>query len=776
MNDTPFPTKQQIADFVRDQDGRVGKREIARAFRLDADQKRTLKKVLKEMQEDGSLKPGRGKKLRDPETLPNVCVLVISGTDIDGEVLARPVKWESEATPPNIYVNPDDRAGPALGIGEQILARLSPADDGYNAKIIRCIAAAPSDILGIVTEAEGELRIRPVDKRERYEFVIEKGQDKGAQVGELVRAQGVRGPRLGLKRCRVIERIAEAEGASAISLICVHQHGIPVAFPDPAMKQAEKSKAAPLGARDDLRKVPLVTIDGADARDFDDAVFAEPDDDPKNPGGFRLLVAIADVAWYVRTGDALDKAAFERGNSVYFPDRVVPMLPEQLSNGWCSLKPHEDRPCLVAHLKIDAEGNLRTKSFKRAMMKSHARLTYEQVQMARDGHPDEMTAPLVDDVISPLYAAFDILLKAREARGALEIEGDERKVVLDDNGDITGIEPRQRLDSHKLIEEFMVLANVAAAEFLEEKKRPCMYRVHDEPSMSKIEALSEVLDSVHIRFDRGQTVTPHRFNQILKKAHGTPHQQMINDVVLRSQAQAMYDPVNLGHFGLSLKRYCHFTSPIRRYADLLVHRALIRGMKPNDGALGEDPGDFAKIGEHLSITERRAQAAERDAMDRYGAYFMRDKVGASFLARISGVTRFGIFIRVDDIGADGLVPIKTLPNDYYIHDEERHQLRGRNNGMVYRLGDKVEVVLREVTPVTGGMLFEVMGSTAAGDSAQPGSYKPGQKRGPKPGQKRGATPKKAKGKSRASRRQKRNALDTGPKKRTKSKGKARPKS
>jgi len=770
MNDTPFPTRQQIADFVREQDGRVGKREIARAFRLDADQKRTLKKVLKEMQDDGSLTPGRGKKLRDPETLPNVSVLEISGTDLDGEVLARPVDWDSEATPPKIYVNPDNRVGPALGIGERILARLSEADDGYNAKIIRRIAAAPADILGIVTEAEGELRIRPVDKRERYEFVIDKDADKGAKVGELVRAQGVRGPRLGLKRCRVLERISEAEGAQAISLICVHQHGIPVAFPDGAAKQAAKAKAAPLGPRDDLRDVPLVTIDGADARDFDDAVFAEPDDDPKNPGGFMLIVAIADVAWYVRSGDALDKAAFERGNSVYFPDRVVPMLPEELSNGWCSLKPHEDRPCLIAHMKIDADGKLLAKRFKRALMRSHARLTYEQVQMAQDGAPDEMTSPLLATVITPLYAAFDVLLKAREARGALELEGTERRVVLDDKGDITGIEPRQRLDSHKLIEEFMVLANVAAAEFLEEKKRPCMYRVHDEPSMAKIESLSEVLDSVHIRFDKGQTVTPHRFNQILKKAHGTAHQQMINDVVLRSQAQAMYDPVNLGHFGLALKRYCHFTSPIRRYADLLVHRALIRGMKPNDGALGEDPGDFSRIGEHLSVTERRAQAAERDAMDRYSAYFMRDKVGASFMARISGVTRFGIFITVDDIGADGLVPIKTLPNDYYIHDEERHLLRGRNNGMVFRLGDRVEVTLKEVTPVTGGMLFEVMGTASAPGAAS----KPGDKRGgsPKPGRK----PKKIKGKSRASRRQKRNALDTGQKKRAKSKTKSRPKS
>ncbi len=770
MTDAPFPSKQQIADFIRDAQGHVGKREIARAFKLDVEQKRRLKKVLKEMKDEGSLTAGRGRKLADPEQLPNVSVLEITGVDLDGEVMAKPVKWESRATPPKIYVQPDDKAGSAPGIGERILARLSETEDGFNAKIIRRISAAPADILGIVIEVDGERRIRPVDKKERYELVIAPGADKGAEVGELVLAQGINSSRLGLKRARIIERLSDDTGAKAISLISIHQQGIPVAFPEDALRQADKSKAATLGERDDLRNIPLVTIDGADARDFDDAVFAEPDDDPKNPGGFKLIVAIADVAWYVRPGDALDRAAFERGNSVYFPDRVVPMLPEPLSNGWCSLKPNEERPCLVAHLKIDKSGALLSKRFKRALMRSHARLTYEQVQAARDGVPDEMTAPLLDSVIAPLYAAFAILVKAREERGALELDATERRIILDDAGEITGIEPRQRLDSHKLIEEFMVLANVAAAEFLEEKNRPCMYRVHDQPSLSKVEALAEVLDSVQIRFDKGQPVTPHRFNWILDKARGTPHAQMINDIVLRSQAQAMYDPNNIGHFGLSLKRYCHFTSPIRRYADLLVHRALIRGMNPNTGALPEDSGDFSRIGEHLSVTERRAQAAERGAMDRYSAYFLKDKVGAGFNARISGVTRFGLFISVDDIGADGLVPIKTLPSDYYIHDEERHLLKGRNNGLIYRLGDRIEVVLREVTPITGGMLFEVMGGAAPTISKSRQA-----RRSPANTQPKGKTPKKVKGKSRASRRQKRNTLDSDGKKSANPSRKARPK-
>ena len=452
MTDAPFPSKQQIADFIRDAQGHVGKREIARAFKLGVEQKRRLKKVLKEMKDEGSLTAGRGRKLADPEQLPNVSVLEITGVDLDGEVMAKPVKWESRATPPKIYVQPDDKAGPAPGIGERVLARLSETEDGFNAKIIRRISAAPADVLGIVIEVDGERRIRPVDKKERYELVIAPGADKGAEVGDLVLAQGINSSRLGLKRARIIERLSDETGAKAISLISIHQQGIPVAFPEDALRQADKSKAAPLGERDDLRDTPLVTIDGADARDFDDAVFAEPDDDPKNPGGFKLIVAIADVAWYVRPGDALDRAAFERGNSVYFPDRVVPMLPEPLSNGWCSLKPDEERPCLVAHLKIDKTGALLAKRFKRALMRSHARLTYEQVQAAQDGAPDEMTTPLLDSVIAPLYAAFAILVTAREERGALELEGTERKIILDDAGEITGIEPRQRHDSNKLIE------------------------------------------------------------------------------------------------------------------------------------------------------------------------------------------------------------------------------------------------------------------------------------------------------------------------------------
>ncbi len=749
MSRSPFPSKQQIAEFVRESKGRVGKREIARAFRLDTDQKRELKRVLKEMKDEGTLARERGKSLSDPNHLPNVTVIEITGVDLDGDVLARPVKWDGDGAPPIIYVKPDRTGGPAPGTGERALARLTEAQGAYEAQIIRRIAAAPNDILGIVCTVDGAMRIRPVDKKQRTEYEIETEADTPVKPGDLVRAEPLRGSRLGLKRARVRERIADAEGPQSVSLISVHQHGIPVAFPAGALKQASAAREAPLDKRDDLRSVPLVTIDGADARDFDDAVFAEPDDDPENPDGYKLIVAIADVAWYVRPGDALDKAAFERGNSVYFPDRVVPMLPEELSNGWCSLRPKEDRPCLVAHLRIDSSGRLLSKRFKRAMMRSAARLTYEQVQSARDGQPDEQCDPLMESVITPLFGAFEILDAARKARGALDLDVPERRVLLNENGEMEGVVERERFDSHRLIEEFMVLANVAAAEFLEEKKRPCMYRVHDQPSMSKIEALGEFLSSIQISFDKGQTLSPDRFNRILSRVRGTPTERMVNDVILRSQAQATYDPSNIGHFGLGLRRYCHFTSPIRRYSDLLVHRALIRGMRPSAGSLPEDPGDFAKIGEHLSMTERRAQAAERDALDRYAAHFMSDRVGAEFDARINGVSRFGLFVSIDQVGADGLVPIRALPDDYYVHDEARHTLTGRRHGISYRLGDQITVTLREATPINGGLLFDVAGSEPASTSTQ-------KQRTARSSHK----PKKAKGKSKASRRKQRRTVQS----------------
>ena len=483
-----------------------------------------------------------------------------------------------------------------------------------------------------------------------------------------------------------------------LSHTCSH---IPQEFTREALSEAEAAVPVALGKRTDLRDIPLVTIDGPDARDFDDAVFAEPYGE-----GWHLIVAIADVAHYVRSGGALDRAAFERGNSVSFPDRVVPMLPEALSNELCSLKPKVERACMAVHLWLDKEGELTRWEFVRGLMRSHARLTYEQVQQAKDGAPDSVTAPLVEPVIQPLYGAFACLMQARLKRGTLELDLPERKVEMDGEGQVRAIKVRERLDSHRLIEEFMICANVAAAAQLEQKGGACLYRIHDRPSEMKLEGLRDFLDTLGISLVPGKQLHPRFLTQILENSAGTPHAQVVNEMMLRSQAQAVYSPDNIGHFGLALAKYAHFTSPIRRYADLVVHRGLVRACKlGEDGLTDDEITRLEAIAGHISTTERRAAAAERDATDRFITLFMTDRVGATFPARISGVARFGLFARLDETGADGIIPITTLPADYYFHDEKRQALVGKRTRRTYNLAQPVLVRLEQADRLTGSMSF-----------------------------------------------------------------------
>jgi ribonuclease R len=737
-----FPSKEEILSYVRDNPGRTGKRDIARAFGLIGAQRVKLKDLLREMKTDGLLDQARGKTFSEKGTLPNVTVIEVIGPDADGDLIAKPLNWENDGSPPLIYVTPHRHAS---GSGDRILAKLKKLEEGaYQATVMHRVGGPErrDSVLGIFEVVKGQGRLYPTDRRQRSEFFIARGDHGDAKPSELVRAEIIPGRQFGLRQARVIERLGSTEGGKSVSLIALHERDIPIDFTEGAIAQAEQAKAAPHKDRDDLRDIPLITIDGADARDFDDAVWAEPDNLGNNSGGWHLIVAIADVSWYVRPGDELDRCAYERGNSVYFPDRVVPMLPEALSNGWCSLRPNEDRPCLAAHIWIDAKGKLLKHKFIRATIRSTARLTYEQVQAARDGKIDEDTAPLLDNVITPLYGAYEALLKDRENRGVLELDLPERQIHVNEEGIVTGVSIRQRFDSHKLIEEFMIAANVAAAETLERQKQPCMYRIHNEPTLDKLEALRQFLDGIGINFAKGQKIEPSQFNKILEKVSDTPNANMVNSVVLRSQSQAEYSPNNIGHFGLALNRYCHFTSPIRRYSDLLVHRALIEGGKLGAGNLGKKFGDFENIGEHLSDTERRAAQAERDAVDRFSAAFLADRVGAEFTARVNGVTRFGLFITLDETGADGLIPIRDLPDDYYVHDEANHILRGRRHGKQFCLGQSLRVVLAEANPNTGGMIF-LLSDTGA---------KPTRKSAPP-----GKAHRKVRGKSKASRRHGRSA-------------------
>jgi len=720
-SDVPLPTRDQIVAFIDESPTPVGKREIARAFRLTGANRVWLKEVLKELAAEGRVERGRKRRVTRPGALPEVAVIQVDHIDADGEVVCRPVK-QMEGKPPVIYLRPGGHRGAAPGEGDRLLARLKRVGaDTYDASIIRVIGTGPRRLIGVFEPTGDGGVLRPTDRRHKSEYVVGRGDVGKARPGDLVSAEVLETRGYGARRVRIVDRLGRMGDASTISLVAIHQHGIPHQFPTDALALAKAATPVSLGRRSDLRDMPLVTIDGADARDFDDAVWAEPDDDPKNEGGWHLLVAIADVSWYVRPGDALDRSARERGNSVYFPDRVVPMLPEELSNDLCSLRPGEDRACVAVHMWIDRDGKLLRHKFVRGLMRSAARLVYEQVQAARDGSADDVTGPLLQPVIGPLYGAYKALLRGRTARGTLELEIPERQVILGEDGHIERILPRRRLDSHKLIEEFMIAANVAAAEALEAKRRPAMYRVHEEPPLDKLEALRQALDGLGYRLARGQVIRPGHFTGILEKAAGEKNEQLISELILRSQSQARYSPDNPGHFGLALRRYCHFTSPIRRYADVLVHRSLIGAYGLGEGALTEEEaGKFAEVGDHISATERRAVMAERDALDRYTTAFMADRVGATFAGRISGVTRFGLFVTLDETGADGLVPVSTLASDYFIHDEVHHCLVGEATGLTFTLADAVTVELVEADTVTGGMVFVIIEGGRSGKPPKSG--------------------------------------------------------
>ncbi|WP_158044407.1 ribonuclease R [Skermanella pratensis] len=703
-----LPSRDEILAFIRNSPVPVGKREIAREFKLKSDDRIALKELLKDLESEGAVERDRARRLAPPAALPAVSVLEVVEIDTDGEVVARPVAWTLDEPPPKIFMQPERRGHPALLPGDRVLAQLSRQKDRvYAGRTIRKLEKhGTARVLGIYEMTPDGARLRPTDKRQRAEFLVTPANSGDAENGELVLAEVLPSSRFGLKQARVVERLSDMANPRSISLIAIHSQDLPTVFSEAALEEAGRAEPPTLEGRIDLRDIPLVTIDGADARDFDDAVWAEPD--PEVPGGWHALVAIADVAFYVRPGRPLDRAAFQRGNSAYFPDRVVPMLPEALSNDLCSLRPGEDRACLAVHLWIDARGELTRHRFVRGLMRSAARLTYEQVQAACDGAPDDDVGPLLGPVIAPLYGAFRTLNEARARRGTLELDLPERQVRLDERGGVVAITPRKRLDSHRLIEEFMICANVAAAEALEAKGAPCIYRVHDQPSMNKLESLREFLHGMGHKLAQG-TLKPSDFTGILERVRGRPEAAVISEVILRSQAQASYDPENIGHFGLALRRYAHFTSPIRRYADLVVHRALIRAHGLGAGGLDDaEAARMTEIAEHISSTERRAALAERDAGDRFTAAFLAERVGATFSGRITGVTRFGLFVELDETGADGLVPVSSLPDDQYEHQERSHALVGRRSGRSYRLGAPVKVKLVEADPVLGSTLFVLL--------------------------------------------------------------------
>ncbi|MDF1856172.1 ribonuclease R [Pseudooceanicola sp.] len=710
-----LPSKAEILQWIADNPTLTAKRDIARAFGIKGAARIDLKRALKELEAEGHLHK-RNKTYRDPESLPPVSVLEVNAPDENGDLTARPLEWQGEGVEPKVILIPR-ATDPALGQGDRILARLTQIRGGdyhYEARLIRRVGTNPTRILGVFHKGAEGGRVLPIDKGAGLEWQVPPGATGGAQDGELIEAEQS-GPksRLGLPRARVIARLGDPTAPRAVSLIAIHQHGIPDSFSDEAIAAADAATPAGLEGREDLRELPLITIDPFDARDHDDACYAEADSDPKNPGGHIIWVAIADVASYVTPGSALDHEAKNRGNSTYFPDRVVPMLPDRLSGDLCSLHEGVPRACIAVRMVLDAQGHKRSHDFHRGMMKSVASLNYQEVQAAQDGSPNDKTAPLLESIIRPLFAAYRALNMARETRQPLHLDLPERRIELSEEGQVTSVSFRDRLEAHKLIEEFMILANVAAAETLIAKKSPLLFRVHEEPPPEKIEALRETAQAAGLNLAKGQVMKTRHLNALLDQAAGTDHAELINMSTLRSMTQAYYSPVNFGHFGLALANYAHFTSPIRRYSDLIVHRALIsaHGWGPNpkkDGLTANDIERLEATAAHISETERRSMTAERDTTDRYLAAFLSERVGAEMTGRISGVARFGAFVRLDETGADGLIPIRTLGREFFHYDREGATLIGADTGLTIAPGQRVKVRLAQATPVTGGLELELL--------------------------------------------------------------------
>lgn len=708
---TRIPSKEEVLDWITSNPTQTSKRDIARAFGLKGADRIDLKRVLKELEAEGHLEKRR-KTYRDPNQLPPVSVLQVKDPDENGDLFARALEWHGDGVEPIILVVPR-ASDPVLGPGDRILARLTAVqeeDHSHEARLIRRIGTNPKRILGVFRKTAEGGRIVSIDKAGQNEWSVAADGTHGAKDGELIEAEqaGPKG-RMGLPRARVVERLGDPSAPRAVSLIAIHQHGIPDAFSDAAVAEADKAKPVGLSDREDLRDLPLVTIDPSDARDHDDACYAEADPDPANPGGHIVWVAIADVAAYVTPGSALDKDARKRGNSTYFPDRVVPMLPDRLSGDLCSLHEGVPRACIAVRMVFDAQGQKRSHHFVRGLMQSVASLNYEEVQQAIDGDPNERCAELLEPVLRPLYASYDTLAHARADRQPLDLDLPERRIVLSAEGKVESVNFKDRLDAHRLIEEFMIAANVCAAETLVAKRSPLLFRVHEEPAPEKLEALRETAMAAGLPLAKGQVLQTRHLNALLKAAAGTDDAELINMSTLRSMTQAYYSPENFGHFGLALVKYAHFTSPIRRYADLIVHRALIAVHKwGDDGLSGEEAERLEDTGTYISTSERRSMIAERDTTDRYLAAYLSERVGNEFAGRISGIARFGAFVRLEETGADGLVPIRSLGREYFDFDREAGTLVGADTGLTVGIGQKVVVRLAQATPVTGGLELELL--------------------------------------------------------------------
>ncbi|MBB5073085.1 ribonuclease R [Bartonella callosciuri] len=712
LNMGQLPKKAEILSFIHENPDLSNKREIAKAFNLKSNARIWLKDILRELKDEDLLSKKRKRVIKKGK-LPPVTLVKITGRDEVGSFIAQPLVWEGEQKP-KIEIRPFHRIkGAGIGVGDHILVKIfrnkTPQSSPYTGRIIRKIDITPKSTFGIVRKLEtGQWRLVPID-RQTDELIVETSLEMKIESGDLVEVEIKKNTDYGLKSAQIKNVLGHIESEKTLSMIALLSKGIPYIFPEDVLKQVKNIKTASIDNREDWRQLPLVTIDPPDAKDHDDAVYATKDKDPTNSGGWVIIVAIADVSYYIKTGSALDKEALKRGNSVYFPDHVVPMLPERISNNLCSLREGKERPALAVRMVFDAHGNKRKHSFHRIMMRVVAKLTYQEVQLAIEGNTNKKTAPLFESILQPLWGAYGCLKIARDRRQPLELEIAEKKIILNQNGCIKDIVSEPHLEAHRLIEEFMIQANIAASETLKEHHQPLIYRIHDKPSLVKQEVLRSFLQSLGISLSRGAELTSARLNGILAKFMNTQQQELVNQVILRAQSQAEYNPKNIGHFGLNLHNYTHFTSPIRRYADLIIHRALIKALKLGNDQLTEtQEQNLAEIATQISLYERRAMMAERETVDRLVAHYLTNKIGCIFTGRVSGVTKAGLFISLDKLNTDGFVHISTLKNDYYHFDELQHILVGKRSHKGYQLSDKVEVKLITVQPFAGTLSLELL--------------------------------------------------------------------
>lgn len=724
-----MPSQADLYDYIAEFETGVTKRMLADAFNLSADDKRQMRNMLKDMQNEGRIFRTRSgfwvAQSQNSEADGTVSMRILTAEPLTAIVLDNDDEDEpdlsldkeiqllkkKEAVP---VIDPQARHR-QLRKGDHILAHVKSSAKGHSqAKVITRLNKSHASFMAIYRELSDGGYLEPTKKGQRFEYQVSSDHKNGAEEGDLVKAEPLKGNysrgRSGARQAKIIKVLTLDRDPLALNEIGLIEHDIPQEFSDKVIADANKLGEVDDKKRIDMRHIPFVTIDGADAKDFDDAVFAEVD--PQNPDMFHILVGIADVSWYVRPNTALDNSALERGNSVYLPGTVVPMLPEVLSNGWCSLNPDEDRGALICELWVNKQGRMQDFKFHRGLIRSQARLTYKQVHQYLEGDADKLP-PIqgVRDSINQLHSVWLLLNNERQHRGALALESTERKVIINDEGEIADIILAPHYESHEIIEELMILANVAAAKQLEKsgfaKKKLCMYRVHDGPNNEKLNALNPLFQSLEIPATQFNDPEPGVLNKILNQAKAKKVGALVSTAILRCQSQAQYSPDNIGHYGLALNEYCHFTSPIRRYPDLLVHRALVTACNLGDGGLGEFTRPFEELAEHCNMTERRATFCERDTLDRMTAQFLAPHQGAIFEAKVDGLNRAGVFITLEDTGASGFCPMSKLPFGRYIFDEALGAMIEAQSRKAYRLGDEINVKLIEISPAAGSMIFQI---------------------------------------------------------------------